>query len=82
MPIYQFKCTSCEHEQEHLLKTGQVIDVCPSCGKNTYQKQLTAPGLLNFSGSGFYQTDFKTPCGQSVKEVKNNGCAGDCACVK
>jgi len=34
------------------------LTICPSCGKETFNKQLTAPGF-QLKGSGWYATDFK-----------------------
>lgn len=34
------------------------LTVCPSCGAETYAKQLTAPGFA-LKGSGWYVTDFR-----------------------
>ncbi len=61
MPIYTFACGQCGHNQDHLLKVGGVLEVCPQCKSNKYSKQLTAPSGFKFNGSGFYETDYKSP---------------------
>jgi putative FmdB family regulatory protein len=59
MPIYTYKCLSCGKEQDVLRKISDPpLTVCPSCGKETFAKQLTAPGF-QLKGSGWYATDFK-----------------------
>lgn len=59
MPIYAYKCLSCGKEQDVLRKISDaLLTVCPSCGKETFAKQLTAPGF-QLKGSGWYATDFK-----------------------
>jgi putative FmdB family regulatory protein len=59
MPIYTYKCSSCGKEQDVLRKISDPpLTVCPSCGKETFAKQLTAPGF-QLKGSGWYATDFK-----------------------
>jgi len=59
MPIYAYKCSSCGKEQDVLRKISDApLTVCPSCGKATFAKQLTAPGF-QLKGSGWYATDFK-----------------------
>lgn len=59
MPIYAYKCASCGHAQDILMKvTDLKLTICPSCGKETFNKQLTAPGF-QLKGSGWYATDFK-----------------------
>ena len=59
MPIYAYKCSSCGKEQDVLRKVSDaLLTVCPSCGQETFAKQLTAPGF-QLKGSGWYATDFK-----------------------
>jgi putative FmdB family regulatory protein len=59
MPIYAYKCLSCGKAQDVLRKISDApLTVCPSCGKETFAKQLTAPGF-QLKGSGWYATDFK-----------------------
>ena len=60
MPIYEYRCLECSHQEEHLQKVSDpVLKVCPSCGKETYQKMLSAAGF-QLKGSGWYATDFKS----------------------
>ena len=59
MPIYQYRCTFCGHEQEVLQKVSEPpLTQCPSCGKPGMQKLLSAAGF-QLKGSGWYATDFK-----------------------
>jgi putative FmdB family regulatory protein len=59
MPIYEYRCSACGHQEEHLQKVSEPpISVCPSCGKPSYQKLLSAAGF-QLKGSGWYVTDFK-----------------------
>lgn len=59
MPIYEYRCSSCGVRKEHLQKVSDPkFTVCPECGKETYEKQLTAAGF-QLKGSGWYATDFK-----------------------
>ena len=60
MPIYEYRCESCGHQEEHLQKVSEKpLSKCPACGKKSYKKQLTAAGF-QLKGSGWYATDFKT----------------------
>ena|SRR5256885_1252922 len=60
MPIYEYRCEACGHQDEHLQKVSEpLIEVCPACGKSAYKKQLSAAGF-QLKGSGWYATDFKT----------------------
>jgi putative FmdB family regulatory protein len=59
MPIYEYRCEACGFQDEHLQKVSEPpMTVCPSCGKATYRKQLSAAGF-QLKGSGWYATDFK-----------------------
>ncbi|SPE34917.1 putative regulatory protein, FmdB family [Burkholderiales bacterium] len=59
MPIYAYKCSSCQHELDVLQKISEApLTVCPQCGAATFSKQLTAAGF-QLKGSGWYATDFK-----------------------
>ena len=59
MPIYEYRCAACGHQDDHLRKVSEApLTKCPACGKKKYQKQLTAAGF-QLKGSGWYATDFK-----------------------
>ncbi len=59
MPIYAYKCNACGFAQDVLQKMSDpVLTECPTCGKSSFDKQLTAAGF-QLKGSGWYATDFK-----------------------
>ena len=59
MPIYAYKCNACGFAQDVLQKMSDpVLTACPTCGKSSFAKQLTAAGF-QLKGSGWYATDFK-----------------------
>jgi putative FmdB family regulatory protein len=59
MPIYEYRCNACGHQEEFLQKVSDpVLSQCPACGKPAFQKQLSAAGF-QLKGSGWYATDFK-----------------------
>lgn len=59
MPIYEYRCNACGHQEEHLQKVSEApLSVCPACGKPEYRKQLSAAGF-QLKGTGWYATDFK-----------------------
>jgi putative FmdB family regulatory protein len=59
MPLYEYRCSGCGHQQEFLQKWSDApLTVCTSCGQSTFQKMLTAAGF-QLKGSGWYATDFK-----------------------
>lgn len=59
MPIYEYRCASCGHQQEFLQKvTDAPLAICTQCGKPSFSKMVTAAGF-QLKGSGWYATDFK-----------------------
>lgn len=61
MPIYEYRCEVCGHQEDHLQKVSEAaLTECPACHKPAYKKQLSAAGF-QLKGSGWYATDFKGP---------------------
>ncbi len=59
MPIYEYRCQSCDHELEALQKLSDPeLRDCPNCGKPELKKLISAVGF-RLKGSGWYETDFK-----------------------
>lgn len=54
MPIYSFKCPSCAHSFDALVKVGVTVAPCKQCQTESV-KQLSAPGSFNLQGDGFYK---------------------------
>ena len=64
MPIYAYKCSSCQYEKDVLQKMSDpVLEVCPECKQSTFTKQVTAAGF-QLKGSGWYVTDFRNQGGK------------------
>jgi len=60
MPIYEYRCEACGHQEEFLQKVSEPpLTQCPVCHKTTFCKLLSAAGF-HLKGSGWYATDFKT----------------------
>ncbi|MBS4096769.1 MAG: zinc ribbon domain-containing protein [Sulfuricella sp.] len=80
MPIYEYRCSSCGSQKEHMQKMSDpLLTTCPECGKETYAKMLSAAGF-QLKGSGWYQSDFKG--GSKPKEEAAPPCAGGgCCCA-
>ncbi len=72
MPIYDYRCAACDHELEAIQKMSddKLVD-CPACDKPELKKQLSAAGF-RLSGSGWYETDFKTG---NKKNLSDSGSA-------
>ena len=59
MPIYEYRCSSCGHQQEFIQKLSEAPHTrCTACGKESFAKMVTAAGF-QLKGSGWYATDFK-----------------------
>jgi putative FmdB family regulatory protein len=77
MPIYEYRCTSCGHQQEFLQKVSDApVTVCTQCGKPTFSKMLTAAGF-QLKGSGWYATDFKNGSGAKSTGASKPAAGGD-----
>ena len=60
MPIYEYECQQCGHHHEALQKISEdPLTVCPSCNASALKKLVSAAGF-RLSGSGWYETDFKS----------------------
>ena len=60
MPIYEYICTECGYAHEALQKLSDApLTACPVCAKSTLKKKISAAGF-RLSGSGWYETDFKS----------------------
>ena len=68
MPIYAYKCSNCGFAKDVLQKMSDPrLTVCPSCGQDTFSKQVTAAGF-QLKGSGWYVTDFREGGGKKGGE--------------
>jgi len=65
MPIYEYKCSACDHQMDEIQRMSDepLVD-CPSCKQPNLKKMVTAGGF-RLTGSGWYETDFKTSGGGS-----------------
>lgn len=67
MPFYEYECGACKHHTEVLQKISDApLKKCPSCGKQTLKRLISAP-VFRLKGGGWYETDFK-----SDNETKRN----------
>lgn len=87
MPIYEYRCNTCGFQKEFLQKLSDpTLKTCPECGKESFDKMLTAAGF-QLKGSGWYATDFKGgACAKAETKSDSDkppaqGCGGACACA-
>jgi putative FmdB family regulatory protein len=79
MPIYAYRCDECGFAKDVLQKIADpVLTVCPSCGKSSFKKQVTAAGF-QLKGTGWYVTDFRggsAPATGTAPSTDSGGSAG------
>jgi putative FmdB family regulatory protein len=72
MPIYEYRCLSCQHRFEVRQKMSDApVSACVRCGKAV--TRLISPSAIKFKGSGWYVTDYSDklkPPAQSESEDK------------
>jgi putative FmdB family regulatory protein len=67
MPIYEFKCETCSHIDEVLMKINDPApEKCSECGAKVHK--IMSQTSFSLKGTGWYVTDYKNQ-GQS-KETK------------
>ena len=70
MPIYDYKCSNCEHQFELIQKfSDQSAEICPQCNKKSQSKLVSAPSF-RLKGGGWYETDFKTGAKKNIVDAK------------
>jgi len=58
MPIYEYKCSKCEHEFEKMCKVNEDNEtVCPSCGNETVTKVISL-NSFRLKGGGWYKDGY------------------------
>jgi len=59
MPIYEYKCSGCNHQFDAIQKMqDEPIKICPHCSEAKAVRLISAAGF-QLKGSGWYATDFK-----------------------
>lgn len=59
MPIYEYRCQSCNHELEVIQKLSDPeLRDCPACNQPSLKKLISVVGF-RLKGGGWYETDFK-----------------------
>jgi putative FmdB family regulatory protein len=72
MPTYEYKCPKCGTRFERLQKiTARPGAPCPKCGTKA-ERLISGGNALVFTGSGFYETDYKRPS-EKAKRSKTEG---------
>ena len=81
MPIYEYECDKKHRFEKWQSMNDEPIKECPTCGSSV--RKVMHPAGIIFKGSGFYQTDYKTPpSGKPSQEKSNNEKQAPCASGK
>lgn len=78
MPIYEYRCQSCGHEMEALVRSGKEPEACPEC-QGALARKISRAGII-FKGSGFYVNDSRgsnTGAGGSSSGGKSSSTSSD-----
>lgn len=58
MPIYEYRCKSCDHEFEEFVRSGDAEpDTCPECEAPSISRLISNTNF-QLKGSGWYETDY------------------------
>lgn len=77
MPIYAYRCDACGLRKDVLQKMSDpALTVCPSCGAESFAKQLSAPAF-QLKGTGWYVTDFRDNAKKAEGEGAKAATAGE-----
>ncbi len=80
MPIYEYRCQSCNHDLEVMQKLSDAeLTECPACGQPHLKKLMSAAGF-RLKGSGWYETDFKKGNQKNIAKDEASPSSGSSAC--
>ena len=62
MPTYEYGCEACGHEWEEVQRiTEPPLEVCPSCGKPSAHRLISAGTNFILKGGGWYSDLYTSP---------------------
>ncbi len=68
MPLYDYRCANCSHEEEVLQGINdQPLTECPSCQAQGFRRKASAPAFT-FKGGGWYKDLYGSAGSGSKKE--------------
>ncbi len=73
MPLYEYRCTKCNHKFEVTHQVGGSAGPCPLCGGSA-KRIFSSVGLI-FKGSGFHTTDYPKPHASDGAKSEGAGAA-------
>jgi putative FmdB family regulatory protein len=77
VPIYEYRCESCDHKLEKLQKMSEGdLVYCPECERPAL-KRLVSAAAFRLKGSGWYETDFKKDNKRNLAESAGAESSGE-----
>jgi putative FmdB family regulatory protein len=70
VPVYEYRCTQCEHQFELWQEVGAEAPACEKCGAEV--RKIFHPVRTIYKGSGFYITDTR-----AEKSKSSGGASSD-----
>lgn len=71
MPIYEFRCETCGHIDEHLMKINDPSpEKCSICASKVHK--IMSMSSFSLKGTGWYATDYKNSAQKSPVETTEN----------
>lgn len=78
MPIYEYQCAACQHKFDALQKLSDpALTDCPACARPALSKLISAAGF-RLSGSGWYETDFKSAGQKNLSQGDSSASGPPC----
>lgn len=76
MPIYEYRCPSCGHDFEKLMKISDNPPPCPECGADEVKKKVSASAFV-LKGSGWYKDHYGLKKSSTSSDTGSGGSSGD-----
>ncbi len=75
MPLYEYRCKSCDHQFEIQQSfSDDPLTVCPECGGDL--RKVFNPVGISFKGSGFYKNDSRSSSSSSSSSSGSSASEG------
>jgi len=83
MPTYEYKCSACDYRFERFQSiTAPRVRKCPRCGRLKVHRLFGTGSAVIFKGSGFYQTDYRSPEYEKKAKAEKTKAVGEKAEAK
>lgn len=77
MPTYDYRCNACAHQFELFQSMSESARrKCPECGKLALERLIGTGAAVLFKGSGFYETDYRSPSYKKAAEAEKKAADG------